>query len=151
MPTDRFAEEHLFTPLGIKDAHWLSKQNICLGANGLRMKAADMLKFGYLYLKKGTVDGREIIPVSWIKESTVPRYLTYPVIGHYGYQWWVSGIPVSGDKEIPFYFAMGLFGQFIIVVPDYDTVAVFVSENYSETMRPMHYFREYIVKSILEQ
>ncbi|EMS73813.1 serine hydrolase domain-containing protein [Ruminiclostridium cellobioparum] len=146
--TSKFAEEHLFTPLGIKDAHWLSKQNINLGANGLSMKIQDMLKFGYLYLKKGTIKGIEIVPQNWITESTIPRFLTYPVIGHYGYQWWVSSISAKEDKEVQFYFAMGLFGQFIIIVPEYDMVAVFVSENYSDTMKPMQYFREYIFKSI---
>jgi CubicO group peptidase (beta-lactamase class C family) len=147
--TSKFAEEHLFSPLGIKDAHWLSKQNVNLGANGLSMKIQDMLKFGYLYLKNGTIDGKEIIPAGWITESTKPRFLTYPVIGHYGYQWWVSSISAAEDNEITFYFAMGLFGQFIIIVPSYDMVAAFISENYSETMRPMRYFREYIIKAIL--
>ncbi len=148
MPTDRFAEDHLFSPLGIRDAHWLSKQNVCLGANGLSMTIRDMLKFGRLYLKNGTVGGREIVPSDWVAESAVPRYLTYPNIGRYGYQWWISDIRTDGEHEIPFYFAMGLFGQFILVLPAYDMAAVFVSENYSQTMRPMHYFREYIVKSV---
>jgi CubicO group peptidase (beta-lactamase class C family) len=47
--TKKFAEDHLFKPLGIHGAEWLSKQNINLGANGLSMKIHDMLKFGYLY------------------------------------------------------------------------------------------------------
>jgi CubicO group peptidase (beta-lactamase class C family) len=114
----------------------------------LSMRLRDMLKFGYLYLKKGTLGGREIVPESWVAASAVPRFLTYPKIGHYGYHWWVSGFAAEDNKEIPFCFAMGLFGQFIIVVPDYDMVAVFVSENYSDTMRPMYYFRENIIKSI---
>jgi CubicO group peptidase (beta-lactamase class C family) len=49
-------------------------------------------------------------------------------------------------EEIPFFFAMGLFGQFIIIVPELDMVAAFVSENYSDTMRPIYYFREFIVR-----
>ena len=146
--TSNFAEEHLFSPLGIKDAHWLSKQNINLGANGLSMKIQDMLKFGYLYLKNGTIEGKEIIPETWITESTLPRFLTYLTIGNYGYQWWVSSISTKEKRDIPFYFAMGLFGQFIIIAPEYDMVAVFTSENYSDTMKPMHYFREYILKYI---
>ena len=53
------------------------------------------------------------------------------------------------DHPVPFYFVMGLFGQFIIIVPQCDMVAVFISENYSQTMRPMHYFREYIMKAVV--
>lgn len=146
--TSKFAEKYLFAPLGITDFHWLNKQNINLGANGLSMKIRDMLKFGYLYLKKGTIDGNEIVPDGWITKSTTPRYLTYPNIGHYGYQWWISSINTDENTEIPFHFALGLFGQFIIIVPQFDMVAVFVSENYSDTMRPMHYFRDYIMKAV---
>jgi CubicO group peptidase (beta-lactamase class C family) len=146
--TRDFAEEYLFAPLGIKDFIWRSKQHITLGANGLDMTIHDLLKFGVLYLKKGTIDGKEIVPERWIAESTIPRFLTYPNIGHYGYQWWISSISEEEAPEIPFYFALGLFGQFIIIVPQFDMVAVFVSENYSDTMRPMHYFRDYIAKAV---
>ena len=120
-----FAEEYLFAPLGIKDFVWRSKQHITLGANGLDMKLHDLLKFGYLYLKRGTIDGKDIIPERWITESTLPRFLTYPNIGRYGYHWWVSSIGGDEAPEIPFYFALGLFGQFIIIVPQFDMVAVF--------------------------
>ena len=148
MTAEKFAEENLFSPLGIKDYNWLIKQNVSLGANGLSMRAEDMLKFGSLYLNKGKYKGIEIIPESWINESTNPRFHTYENIGYYGYQWWVSDFEGAEGKKIGFYFALGLFGQFIIVVPDCDMVVVFISENYSETMKPMYFFREYICKLI---
>lgn len=150
MKTSDFAKQYLFMPIGIKNTLWYEKQKVNLGANGLKMKILDMLKFGYLFLQEGTLQGNEILPKEWVRESTTSRFVTYRDIGHYGYQWWVSSIHLSDNAEIPFYFAMGLFGQYIIVIPQYDMVVVFTSENYSDTMMPMRYFREYIAKAVLE-
>lgn len=150
MQAAEFARECLFRPLGIENTHWYEKQKVNLGANGLKMKLLDMLKFGYLFLKEGTLQGNEILPKEWVKEASAPRFMTYPEIGHYGYQWWVSAIHLNENVEIPFYFALGLFGQYIIVIPKYDMVVVFTSENYSDTMKPLRYFREYIAKAIHE-
>jgi len=144
MKTEAFAHKHLFNPIGIEDITWHEKQGINLGANGLKLKPIDMLKLGCLYLQKGRWNGIQVVPEEWIDESTQPRFVTYPHIGHCGYHWWMSDFELEDGRKIPFYFALGLFGQFIIIVPDNDLVAVFISENYSDTMKPMHYFREHI-------
>jgi CubicO group peptidase (beta-lactamase class C family) len=150
MSTEGFAKQYLFEPLGITESHWYRKQGVHLGANGINFKSVDMLKFGYLFLKEGTVNGREIITKDWVRESVMPRYLTYEFIGHYGYQWWMSSVALDEDKVLPFYFALGFGGQFIIIVPQYDMVVVFTSREYKNTMLPMHYFKEYIVKAVCE-
>ena len=135
-----FAYEHLFAPLGIKDIVWHEKQGVNLGANGLKMTPADMLKLGSLCLQRGNWNGEQLVPQEWIIESTKPHFQTYPEIGAYGYSWWVSNV-----GQTNYYFAMGLFGQFIIVVPEHEAVVVFTSENYGETMLPMRYFRDIIL------
>lgn len=142
MKTVEFACQRLFEPLHIKDFVWHAKQNISLGANGLRLTASDLLKLGHLYLNKGTMNETRLISSDWIFESTKPRFMTYMDIGHYGYHWWTAVLSMRDNREIPYYFAMGLFGQFIIVVPDEQLVAIFFSENYGDTMKPMHCFRE---------
>ena len=116
MKTIDFAYKHLFTPLGITEVVWHEKQGISLGANGLKMTASDMLRLGSLYLQQGLWNGEQLVPAQWVLESTKPRFLTYSEIGHYGYHWWVSELEREG-KKVPYYFAMGLFGQFIIVYP----------------------------------
>ncbi len=151
LKTAEFAERFLFQPLGIQKYHWYEKQKVSLGANGLKLHLHDMLKFGYLYLNNGSMEGKEILPASWVEESTQPRFLTYGDIGHYGMHWWASSFHASQDEPIPYFFSMGLFGQFIIVLPKYDLVAVFVSENYGETIRPLQYFREYIAPAPWEK
>jgi len=147
MKTIDFAYKHLFRPMGIEDITWHEKQGISLGANGLKLKPIDMLNLGCLYLQGGQWNGVQLIPNEWIVESTQPRFITYPQIGHYGYHWWISDFTQGNGHKIPFYFALGLFGQFIIIVPDYDMVTIFISENYSNTMNPMRYFREHVAPS----
>ena len=131
------------------DFVWHEKQNISLGANGLRMKASDMLKLGSLYLHKGKINETQLISADWISESTKPRFITYTDVGHYGYHWWTSTLSLRDKQEIPYYFAMGLFGQYIIVVPHFDVVAIFISENYGDSLKPMCYFRELIAPIFL--
>ena len=145
MKTVDFAYKHLFSPLGINEVQWHEKQGISLGANGLKMKPLDLLKLGQLYLHDGCWNGRQIVQKEWVLESTQPRFITYPGIGYYGYQWWTSDFVCESGSKVLFYFALGLFGQFIIIVPKYEMVIVFLSENYSDTMKPMSYFREHVV------
>ena len=147
MKTVDFARKHLFNPLGINDLVWNEKQGINLGANGLKMKPEDLLKLGRLYLNEGLWNGVQLVPQEWVRESVIPRFLTYENIGAYGYQWWISDFLKSDGNKDTYYFALGLFGQFIIVAPSRNLVVVFLSENYSETMKPMGFFRDYIVES----
>ena len=77
-----------------------------------------------------------------------PRFLTYPDIGWYGYHWWVNSFKFNDHDQIDYYFAMGLFGQFVIVLPALDMVAVFVSENYGSTMLPLQYLRDLLLTDL---
>jgi CubicO group peptidase (beta-lactamase class C family) len=142
------AQQYLFNPLGITDTRWYEMQGVNLGADGLKLKLIDMLKFGYLYLNKGSFFGREIVSEDWVTESVIPRFLTYHDIGSYGYHFWTSSIKNGEGKEIPYYFAMGFGGQYIIIVPEYNMVSVFVSRDFTDTLLPMRLFREYIMKSV---
>lgn len=139
-----FARQYLFGPLGIEDFLWHEKQGISLGANGLRMKAADLLRLGALYLQKGRCKGVQVLPEDWVLDSARPRFCSYPHIGHYGLHWWMSEVAGEDGQPIPFSFAMGLFGQFLILVPAWDMAAVFLSENGGDTLRPMQLFREHV-------
>jgi hypothetical protein len=78
-----------------------------------------MAKFGYLYLKGGTWEGKTLIPAEWIKTSTQAHIKTGYLDLDYGYQWWVhpSGV----------YQARGFGGQRIFVLPEQQMVVVIVS------------------------
>lgn len=112
-----FAQEHLFGPLGISSVYWPSDPGgISSGGFGIRMTPRDMAKFGYLYLNDGLWDGVQIVPDEWVETSTKTHSVESSL---YGYQWWI-------DSE--YYWARGILGQHIVVVPNLDMVVVFTSE-----------------------
>jgi hypothetical protein len=76
-----------------------------------------MAKIGYLYLRNGTWDGREIVPPAWIdavNHASVDMRL--PGL-RYANQFWVL-------PERHVYAAVGFHRQLIVVMPDLDVVAV---------------------------
>jgi CubicO group peptidase (beta-lactamase class C family) len=74
-PIDIYAEKKLFGPLGVTEFVWLKDNNgIPIPASGLRMLPRGMAKIGLLVLHDGRdPSGHQIVPVSWIQESTAPR------------------------------------------------------------------------------
>jgi CubicO group peptidase (beta-lactamase class C family) len=116
-----YAREKLFAPLGIDDIFWATdKQGINFGGGDLLMRPIDMAKFGYLYLRKGDWNGRQIVPASWVEDST-KVHVKEPGFGYsYGYQWW---IPDTNN----WFEARGYGGQYIMVIPKYDLVIALTS------------------------
>ena len=69
-----FAEENLFTPLGITNVKWeVRKDGNHDGSGlGLWMQADDLLKIGQLVLNKGNWNGQQVIAEKWIEKSLNP-------------------------------------------------------------------------------
>jgi len=119
MSAHEFADKHLFGPLGITDVIWpTNPQGINIGWGELRMRPQDLAKIGYLYLSGGEWDGEQIVPFSWVEEST-RKHISGTLEDGYGYQWWVD------DSGI--FIAVGYAGQFVFVVPEKQLVVVFNS------------------------
>ena len=122
-PLEEYAEEVLFAPLGIHPGEWMrSPQGEVSAGSGLELTARDMAKLGYLYLRDGEWDGRQIMTPEYAQQAT-----TYQSAGdstggwaNYGYQWWVT----ATNAGYPAYFALGYGGQHIFVVPALDLVVV---------------------------
>lgn len=143
--TEDFANEYLFKPIGIKEYTWyLDKMKINKGADGLVLKAEDMMKIGQLMLQNGTINGKSIISADWIKETTKPNLMTYDFIGHYGMHWWVNKIDERKDfsDDNTYYFALGFGGQYIIVLPVKNMVITITSDIYSDSLKPMRIIRK---------
>ena len=61
-PADKFAEQHLFEPLGISDFYWSKYPGeIVQTGGGLFLRPRDMAKIGYLYLNGGRWEGKQIV------------------------------------------------------------------------------------------
>ena len=93
-------------------------------AAGFTMSARDLVRFGQLYLDRGLIGGRQVIPAEWIDRihkdmtQTGRNDLRW---GH-GYLWWVP----SPDAGFPdgTYWAWGLGNQAVFVIPAWETVVV---------------------------
>jgi CubicO group peptidase (beta-lactamase class C family) len=139
-----YAREKLFDPLGIDtDPAFVEPlpdteaadfaeagfgwgtdpQGIPVGAFGLRLTAADLVKFGELYLNDGAWHGRQIVPVEWVEQATTPSELQ----PQYGLMWWLY--TWNGHRV---YAARGYEGQLIVVVPDQKSVTAIASANRQE-------------------
>lgn len=138
MSSNEFAEINLFTPLGISDLSWpINPQGINIGWGELRMLPQDMAKIGYLYLNGGEWDGEQIVPTTWVEDST-RKYISATLEDGYGYQWWVDNSGV--------YLALGYAGQFIFVVPEKELVVVFTSDlSDSDFYTPQNLLNDYII------
>ena len=97
---------------------------------GLNATARDYAKIGELYRLEGNINGKQIVPSSWVKASVKPdaphlmpgdNPLSDFPLG-YGYQWWVPDS--SGDFS-----AIGVYNQFIFVSPKNNMVVVKLSAN----------------------
>jgi CubicO group peptidase (beta-lactamase class C family) len=113
-----FAIDTLFGPLEIEHFAWdKNEQAGNSGWAGLSLEARDLAKLGRLFLAGGRWNGRQIISKRWIDDATQPRIAAKPH-GAYGYHWWVEQ-----DR----YEAVGLFGQYMFVLPKLDAVVVVLS------------------------
>jgi CubicO group peptidase (beta-lactamase class C family) len=120
---DEYAAEHLFKPLGIRYYWKHSPTGLPDTEGGLYLSAHDLAKIGQLFLKGGMWEGREVVSAGWIKDSVAPHVAVSGGEWKYGYQWWLQ--PTGGSPEDVAWFARGFGGQQLIVLPEYDLVAVF--------------------------
>lgn len=104
-----------------------------------RMSARDLARFGLLYLRQGRWREHQIVPASWVKESTTAWSETFLHSG-YGYLWW-TGFPdrrvAVMDLPLGGYFAYGARGQFVIVDPVDDLVVVHQADKAEVSVRQM--------------
>ena len=87
-----------------------------------------MAKIGQLVLNKGKWHGKQIVPSKWIEESTTPKTKITGI--EYGYLWWNLPFSVNG-KTVISKTATGNGGQYIMVIPALNMVAVFTGGAYN--------------------
>ena len=119
--TDRYAQQHLFGPLGIRDYHWkLTPTGVPDGEGGLYLEAEQLAKIGLLYLQDGVWGTQRILPEGWARDATRAHAERVNAAGFgYGYQWWR---PDRNGVEV--WAGMGFGGQYLLVLPAQRIVAV---------------------------
>ena len=138
-PLPQILKEYIMDPIGASstwrwygyenswvnvDGNWV--QSVSGGGHsggGLFISAKDHARFGLLFLNNGNWDGKQLLSPEWIKEATSPS----PANPSYGYLWWLNN-PESNryvkkaGKDM--YYASGFGGNYIVILPKYDTVII---------------------------
>lgn len=126
-----YGEERLFGPLGIDDFEWVVDYfGVPYGHGGLRFRPRDLAKLGQLILNDGVWDGRQIVPAEWLAASFKGGVRTGPYGCDYGYLWWLC--KAGAKKEVPVIEAMGLGGNELLVVPQFDLVLAVTRGQYQD-------------------
>jgi CubicO group peptidase (beta-lactamase class C family) len=122
-----YANQKLFAPLGIVDWHWdRDPQGLTIGDGELFLLPRDMAKIGYLYLRHGQWEGRQLLPLGWadvLSHPIVNTHASYDPSQSYSNFFWIL-------PERRVYMANGKDGQNIAVFPDLDIVAVTTARKY---------------------
>tara|TARA_B110000977_G_scaffold152862_1_gene194180 strand:- start:690 stop:1844 length:1155 start_codon:yes stop_codon:yes gene_type:complete len=120
--TEKTLSEYLSTKLwkplnGTDAAEWtidkeggIEKAYCCLNSNAL-----DFARFGQLYLDQGNWNGKQLIDSAFVTATLSPD-----LEAHYGYSWWLY----ETQYKYPAYAMRGVNGQYVIVIPALDLVAV---------------------------
>ena len=100
---------------------------------GICATLRDVARFGQLFLQRGVIRGRRVVPAAWIDDTIRgapdgPAAFRvgdnpdgYPLGAHYRNCWWVR------DPGLAFYFASGINGQHVFIHVPSQTVVVKLS------------------------
>ena len=139
-PVSEYISEKIWTPLGAAHpAYWsldskngIEKSYCCFYAD-----ARDFARIGELYLDSGRWNGKTIVSENYVKLSLTPNGLpdeTGKPVDYYGYQWWLLE-----HRNHHIFYARGIYGQYIIAVPDLHMVIVRLGKKRGEKLPDNHY------------
>jgi hypothetical protein len=126
--------------LGIEGEYWTSGADWVWGGSGLHAQTEAIAKLGKLYLNLGKWEGEQLLPLGWAETATslqVPNGTDPDNDWNqgYGFQFWRSRHGYRGD---------GAFGQFCLVLPEYDAVVAMTSGE-SNMQRMMNAVWDYLL------
>ena len=116
---EAFLRERLFDAVGMASATpTFDPAGTWIASSYVHATARDFARFGTLYLRDGTWEGRRLLPEGWVDHGRRPRSVD-PEDGRlYGAHWWVGG------DEHGCFAALGYDGQSVLVCPGLDLVVV---------------------------
>lgn len=124
-----YAEANLFKPLGIASYYWKrTPLELPDTEGGLYLTPRDLAKIGFLFLKNGRWEGQQLVSPDWVAQSVTPATQAGEV--KYGLKWWL--FPYGPDGAKLAWLGLGYGGQRLIVIPEFEIVAVFTGWNIDE-------------------
>lgn len=124
---EEILEDRIFEPSGIDQHDWeTSPEGINTGGIGLRVTTEAIARLGQLYLQEGEWEGEQLVSKEWVNLATSKQVDSNEGDGDwsqgYGFQFWQSRYDTyRGD---------GAYGQFCLVMPQYDAVMAITSESF---------------------
>jgi CubicO group peptidase (beta-lactamase class C family) len=135
-----YASEKLFKPMGAKHpALWNTdvadgdeKGFCCINSN-----ARDFARLGKLYMHQGNWNGVQILDSSYVKDATSIADLLDEKGNknvNYGFQFWIAE-----RQGLYIYYARGLWGQYVICIPEKNMIIVRLGRNYGNLLDDMNH------------
>jgi len=113
-----YLSEKFWIPLGMEqNAEWsvdesgMEKTYCCIHSN-----SRDFAKLGQLFLDNGKVNDKQILSSDFIEQMKTATQKSEEI---YGMGFWINN-----DNPIKHYYFLGLQGQYIIMIPEYEMVIV---------------------------
>ncbi|NNF51919.1 MAG: serine hydrolase [Gammaproteobacteria bacterium] len=127
LSVSEYFEQRVWRPMGAaQPAGWTTdKAGFERMESGFHARARDLARFGLLYLNQGRTGERQVLPEAWVNASTTPdKHIELDSYDgrRWAYKagWWI----VPRPEGRPDYCAIGHFGQFIYISPQFKTVFV---------------------------
>ena len=119
-----YLRPRVLDPIGAGDLRWRQlPAGFDMGFSGVFTDLDTVARLGQLHLDDGTWNGRRVLPDGWVAEASsvqTPNGSWEQIDWQqgYGFQFWMSRHGYRGD---------GAFGQFMVILPEYDTVVAMFS------------------------
>ena len=130
-PLPDYLKRRIFDPIGMKTWTWEKAGAVPNWTGGFSTTARDLARFGLLFLRRGSWNGKQLVDPSWVERATsvqVPASMPFDPIssrqegpGVYGYNWWVNAWPGAPPRTFA---ACGFNNNQCFVVPEWDLVFV---------------------------
>ncbi|MET0460242.1 MAG: serine hydrolase domain-containing protein [Ilumatobacteraceae bacterium] len=119
-----YLRPRVLDPLGITDLRWAQvRPGLDMGFSGVHTNLDAIARLGQLYLDDGVWDGHRLLPEGWVADASSvqianPQREEPDWRQGYGFQLWMARHGYRGD---------GAFGQYMVVLPEHDTVVAMFS------------------------
>lgn len=131
-------EEYLNIKLGslIEKELWeweIDNEGTVNGADGVLTTTLEMAKIGYMMLRNGTIDRRQVVPATWIAQLMDNRTEVQPDLYDLGLSWWgfTSGsFTATRLNPNDVYFMHSESGDNLYIIPHQNIVISMEAENY---------------------
>ena len=148
---NEYASEKLWIPMGAKQPGLWSTDNkggnekafCCINSN-----ARDFARLAKLYMNYGNWNGQKILDSNYVVQATSPADLL-KTDGkkniNYGYHFWISN-----HKDLKIYYMRGLWGQYVICIPEKKMIIVRLGRKQGRLLKSGHYedFHQFIEAAI---